>query len=448
VSPEESIAALAGLPAAVEFRAVGPEGGPLDEPDAVQGELTLPDAVRRAVTTDPGLQAALARVWVAMAEADEARLLPNPVLNVVFRAGEGRPSIEASLVQEFVQVLERPTRACAADDRLRAVAADSVVTALDVIGTVHEVYIAAQASTALLPLLEERLALVERHVATARARLDVGEGTRADVVTLDAQRVELEVSIDRARLDERTHRLRLARLIGEPSSAAAWTLDAWSAPPLRASSALAWVEAALESRPELQALVWRMRALGDDETLAGYGPWEGASAGIDAERDDGWQLGPTIVAPLPIFDSGATRRAGISAQQLAARHEWTLAKRRVVEEVRTAHEALNASAANLARIERELLPLQQERRQLAEDAYSAGQTDVTPLFLAEQDLRVAQTQAVEVESQAAVALVRLQRAVGGPGVADRIEAARLEADRAESGPLAVDSPAPTFPRER
>ena len=125
-------------------------------------------------------------------------------------------------------------------------------------------------------------------------------------------------------------------------------------------------------------------------------------------------------APLPIFDSGEARRAVNTAEQLEARHELTLAKRLVVEEVRVAYQGLAASTANLGRIERELIPLQRQRRQLAEDAYRAGQTDVTPLFLAEQDLRVAQTQAIEVEAQAARALVRLQRAVGGPGVAERL----------------------------
>ncbi|HMQ24069.1 MAG TPA: TolC family protein [Planctomycetota bacterium] len=141
---------------------------------------------------------------------------------------------------------------------------------------------------------------------------------------------------------------------------------------------------------------------------------------MEAQSGGGWQVGPSISAPLPIFDSGEARRAVNTAEQLEARHELTLAKRLVVEEVRIAYEGLAASTANLGRIERELIPLQRQRRQLAEDAYRAGQTDVAPLFLAEQDLRVAQTQAIEVEAQAARALVRLQRAVGGPGVAEQL----------------------------
>lgn len=421
----------------MEFRVVGADGGPLDELDAVDGALTWGDAIRRAVTTDPGLQAALARVQVAIAQADQARLLPNPVLSVVLRAGEGSPQVEASFVQEFVQALQRPSRASAADNRLRAVAADAVVAALDVLGEVQERYVDAQSAAALVPLFEERVALIERLVATADARLQAGEGTRSDVVTLQAQRVELQVSIDRARLDERNGRLRLARLIGEPSSSATWVLDAWNAPQALLRSEREWTDAALRARPELQAIAWRLKALGDEGALARLLPWEGASAGFDAERGDGWQFGPAIAAPLPIFDSGEARRAQNTAEQLEARHELTRAKRLVVEEVRTAYQALEASTVNLARIERELVPLQRQRRDLAEDAYRAGQTDVTPLFLAEQDVRVAATQAIAVEAQAALALVRLQRAVGGPGVAARLASSNSVIEVTEK--LAVDT---------
>lgn len=417
IAPEEAISEVAGLVAPIEFRAVGPDGGPVDEPDSAGDALTFADAVRRAVTSDPGLQAALARVRIATADADQARLLPNPVLNVIVRWGAGSPQIEASFAQQFVQAIQLPRRSSAADNRLRGVAAEAVVSALDVISEVQQSYIAAQVSAALRPLLEERLTFVERLVTTASARLDMGEGTRGDVVTLDAQRVELRVFIDRTLLDERANRLRLARLIGEPSSPATWTLDAWSAPPIGDQPEAAWVDAGLRARPEIQAIVWRLKALGDDAALVRLLPWEGASTGLNAIGDDPWTLGPSLTTPLPIFDSGQAQRARITAEQLEARHALTQVKRTVVEDVRAAYQSLAASRTSLTRIREELIPLQRQRRQLAEDSYRAGQTDVTPLFLAEQDLRIAQTRAIEVESLAAVALVRLQRAVGGPGVA-------------------------------
>ncbi|MBK7405096.1 MAG: TolC family protein [Phycisphaerales bacterium] len=344
-------------------------------------------------------------------------MLPNPVLNIVLRWGPARPQIEASLAQDFVRALQIPRRAGAADNRLREAAADAVTVAIDVASEVQERYATAQALGEVVPLLQDRLVLLERLVAVARSRLDAGEGSRSDLVTLEAQRTELQVEIDQAVLSAREARLRLARMIGEPSSGAEWSLDAWTAPGTGLQPESSWIDSALQHRPEIRAIVWELRALGDDEAIASLAPWEGASVGVDAQRDDGWTAGPSLSTPLPAFDLGRSQQARIAAERLEARHELTRARRKVVEEVRVAYHAMTASNANLARIQGELIPLQQQRRMLAEAAFRAGHSDVSALLLAEHDLRLAQAKAIEVERQAATALVWLQRAVGGPGVA-------------------------------
>ncbi len=402
-----------GLNEVLTFRT---EGGPLDE--VAEGDvLTLADAVRRAATTDPRLQAALARVRIAMADADQARLLPNPVLDFVLRWGPGKPQIEVSLAQDLIQMFKIPRRASAADNRLRQAASDAVTVALDTVAEVQERYVAVQTLESLVPVLAERRLLLDKLVATARARLEAQEGTRSDLTTLEAQRVELDVDIAEAKRQLAEERLRLARLIGEPSGSASWRVDSWTAPALASSVESHWVEAALQHRPEVQSVVWTLAALGDDEALARLLPWEGLGVGVDAQRDPDWTVGPSVSTPIPVFDMGQAGRARVTAEQLEARHNLTLAKREVVEEVRVAFRSLDASTDNLKRIQSELIPLQQQRRQQAEDAYRAGQTDVTALFLAEQDLRAARAKAIEVEQQMSISLIRLQRAVGGPGVA-------------------------------
>jgi len=438
---EATAAQAVGLDDALQFRV---DGGPLDEvsEQAASDTLTLADAVHRAVTTAPDLQAALARVRIAMADADQARLLPNPVLSVVLRWGPGKPTIEASLAQDLIQAVQIPRRSSAADNRLRQAAADAVTVALDVAAEVQERYASVQALDALIPLLQERLILLRRLTDTAKARLEAGEGTRTDVTILDAQRVELEVEIAAAELQRREERIRLARLIGEPSSAAAWTLEPWSAPVLVAEPESRWVDMALTSRPEVQAVTWQLAALGDDYALARLLPWEGAGAGIEAERDDDWSVGPSVSTPIPVFDMGQARRARVTAEQIEARHDLTLAKRKVVEEVRVAYQTLAAGRANLDRIRNELIPLQQQRRQVTEDVYLV-ERDITPLLLAEQDLRTAQARAIDAERQATVALIRLQRAVGGPGVARTVGQSPSGApppDPASGHPAAAEPP--------
>ncbi|MBX3356970.1 MAG: TolC family protein [Phycisphaeraceae bacterium] len=410
---EEAASTAAGLETAIAFRA---EGGPLDEAADINS-LTLADAVQRAVATDPRLHAALARVRIAMADADQARLLPNPVLDFVLRWGPGKPQFEVSLAQDLIQILRIPKQSSAADHRLRQAAADAVTVALDTVVEVQERYIAAQGLELLLPLLLERRELLDKVVATAKARLEAGEGTRSDLTILEAERVELDVDIAESRRQLRDDRLRLARLIGEPSGPAAWPLEPWSAPATALSSESEWIVAALANRPEVQSVAWSLAALGDEEALASFFPWDGAGFGFDAQRDEEFFIGPSISTPIPVFDTGQARRARASAEQIEARHDLTMARRMVVEEVRVAYQSQEAIAANLRRIRSELIPLQEQRRRQVEAAYQAGQSDVTPLFLAEQDLRAARARGIEAEQQLSLAAARLQRAVGGPGVA-------------------------------
>jgi outer membrane protein TolC len=305
---------------------------------------------------------------------------------------------------------------------MRQAAADAVTIALDTVMAVQERYAAIQAAEQLVPLLQERLSLLGKLTSVANDRLNAGEGVRSDVTTLEAQRVELQVDIADARIQLREDRLRLARLIAEPSGAAAWTIVPWWPPSAPAGAEEQWVEAALHHRPEVQSIAWRLAALGDDEALATLLPWEGASLGADVQRDDKWFAGPSVSTPLPLFDSGQTAKARVTAEQIEARHDLILAKRKVIEDVRVAYQSLAASAANLQRIKGELLPLQQQRRQQAEDAFRSGHADITGLYLAEQDLRATQAKAIDVAQRAMLAQLRLQRAVGGQSVADTVDA--------------------------
>lgn len=413
---EDAVTQAVALGEPLTFRV---EGGPLDEP-AAGDTLSFLDATRRAVVTDPGLQGALARVRMAMADADQARLLPNPVLSFILRWGAGKPNVEVTLTESIIQVFQRSSRSSAADNRLRQAAADAVGDALDVVATVQELYALVQAEDRLLPVLESRRDLLRRLTEVASNRLEAGEGVRGDVTTLDAQRVEMDIELAEAGLRRRTQRLRLAHLIGEPSGSAAWQLEPWMPPAAVATPEQVWVDLALQRRPEVQSVAWQLAALGDDYALTRLFPWEASDIGVDAQRPDGWVAGPSVSTPLPIFDTGDARRARVTAEQIEARHALTTARRRVVEEVRVAHKALAGNLVNLARVRQDLIPLRQLRRDQAEEAYRAGLTDVTPLYLAERDLGLTQSQAIEIERQATVSLVRLQRAVGGPGVAAEI----------------------------
>lgn len=415
---EDSITQASLLDVPLTFRV---EGAPVDEPFD-QETLSFADATRLAITTDTGLQASLAKVRIAMADADQSRLLPNPVLNFVLRWGPGSPQIEVSLAQNLIQVLQLERQASAADNRMREVAADALAEALDIVSEVQERYLAAQAMDRRVPALMQQAALIDQLSGIAESRFELGEGTRSDLTTLQAQKVQLENEIATAVENQRVQRVRLARLIGEPSSSAEWALDDWFAPETVVLSERVWIETALVHRPEVQSMNWKLAALGDDYALTRLMPWEGAELGMDAQSDSDWFAGPAISTPIPLFDQGKARKARVNSEIIEARHKLTSSMREIVEEVRLSYLNLSANSAQLDRVRGKLIPLLRERLEQSERAYSAGLVSITEPFLAEQDLREMEMHAIEMERQVSVSLVRLQRSVGGPAVAASIVA--------------------------
>lgn len=431
VQPGSRAADMAGLTHAIAFSSVG---APLDAPDSDGDVLTMVAAVERAVRTSPSVQAALARVRVAEAESKQQRLLPNPVLSLVFRfpEGGGSPTIEAGLAADLVSLLSRPGRIDAADARLRAAAEEVEVVALDVVAEVQERYVAAQAAGELAAAVEERLAIVDRLLGVTQSRLRAGEGTRLDLIALQAQRLELVTELADSRLQLREERLTLARMLGTPSDAASWRLEHWAPAgdePREGESR--WVEAALDARPEVRRQLYEIAALGREVKLTGLTALDGSDAGVDAERDGGaWSVGPAVSTPLPLFDWGQARRSAAEAKVSEAMHELTGLRRRVVEETRRAYAAYVASGENLRRVRTELIPLSRLRLEQAEAQFRGGQTDVTALLQAEEQARASRAKEVELERRWAEALIRLQRAAGGAATT-----------RAVGGPASRPAPA-------
>jgi len=415
------------------------EGGPIDEPTEAVGVLTLESVLRDALHLDPRIQSALAGVDVAYAQSRQTRLLPNPVLSLVLKYPEsgGSQVIEAGLTGDLLSLLQMRGRSRASDARLRAASAEVVSVVLDVVHEAQQTYVEIQALDAQYQLLQERLVLVGRLEEIAAARLEAGEAGRLELVSFKAERIAIEAERDALLLDRRTQRLRLSRQIGRPRGDANWVLDVWQDPAHQSVDEGPWIQVALEHRPEIQKMIWELAAMGEDARLARWSFLDAAEAGLDAERDSGeWSLGPGVSSALPIFDWGQASRAGANAEVIRVRHDLVQAQREAIEDVRRSSANFNESVHELKRAREQLLPLQRERRDLVESAYQAGQTDVTDLILADQDLADTRGQIVDLEKRVTLALIALHRAVGGRSIAAELTEQDPGATSKEAAPIA------------
>jgi outer membrane protein TolC len=295
----------------------------------------------------------------------------------------------------LLATLQMPRRIRAADNQLRAASARAIGAALDIIADTEKSYHTANALRQEVALLEQGTDHIGRLLQIARHRLDAGEGTRLDVVTLEARRAETHIDLQEHRLKLTREQLALARLLGQPSGDTAWLQTTPLPVAAPAWPETDWLAAALHNRPEIQADRWQLAALEDGRALTRL------------------SLGPSLAVPLPLFDWGLARRAKARALAIGARHRLTQTMRQTVQEVRQAYAAQAKLAAAAAQAREQLTPLQRQRVDLARAVYESGQSEITPLLLAQLDLQKAQVRKVQLELRAAIAAVELRRVSGG-----------------------------------
>jgi cobalt-zinc-cadmium efflux system outer membrane protein len=403
------------------------DGEPTDVEVPMSQSLTFIAATKLALQHDPGIQQALARVRVAQAEAHQQRLLPNPVLDLALRFPKsgGSTVIDVTITGEILSLIRRPGLISAADSRLRASHAEALASVLDVIAELQKLYISAQALDARIAVTESRRDIFRKLVDVSQARLQAGEASRLDLLTVKADQAMLETELIELRAEQRHVRLALARTIGTPSAIADWRLEPWQAPDSLDATIAQWTSVALQRRPEVQMQVWELEALGEEVKLARLSPLDGTDVGAAAERDGDWSVGPAVAVPIPVFDVGQAQKNAVHARRIEARHQLTSIRRQVVLEVRQAMEQLSSARLALDSVEKQLLPLQQERREQAEDAHRLGLADITSVQLAEQDFQAASSKRIELQEKLSLARVELERAVGGSGVAASVSATTI-----------------------
>jgi cobalt-zinc-cadmium efflux system outer membrane protein len=417
-------AQLTGIENAIAFRN---EAEPMDWPPLPNGALSREQAVRLGLSHDPRIQSSLAKVRVAEADANQARLLPNPILTLDARwpiQSGSNFAIEPSLSIDLIAILQKPTLISAADQRLREAAANALVTVLDVISEIEQAYVSARLVDDEIANAERRLQRLQRLRDLARKRLEAGEGTRLDRLTIDGQWMQASLDLSDLRLQREEERLLLARLLNQPRSAANWELEAPDVPTQRELVPESdWIAAALANRPEVVSKVWELRSLGADLKLTNLAPLQGGELGVHAEKDPQWRIGPVWTTPVPIFDWGQAQRAKVRAEIAGARHDLAEQQLEIVQGVRTAYIDYIHSRRNLAYAQDQILPLQQQQLDQAQLAYQAGEADVTILLLAENEFDQTLSKIVELREKVSVARIKLQRAAGGAAVAERTDGA-------------------------
>lgn len=360
---------------------------------------------------DPTIDAQRARVDAARAAARQARVLPNPQLNlgvsdiVIGRTNAasggpgsdhpslslGRTLIFTAGADQLIELGKRGPRRSAADLRVREAAETATAALGNRLGDASQAigklaYLAARRA-----VVATNLGAAQQLMAVEKVRLD-----HSDLSALEFARIELDTQAVALQLSRAEADLAVAASACGALLSVACPADGLDDPAVLDAGAplpatLPVPEPAIEARPARQASRLEAGALGWDATLAHNrripDPTIGAGYTLDnltISGDQHQSLMFTIGIPLPVFDRGDHDEAAARAQARALAAEDRAEIREAAGQVEGLLAQRQALEAAIVRLTRDTVPKSAQIIAQTRRAFDLGQAPLADLLLAER----------------------------------------------------------------
>ena len=343
------------------------------------GGLTLDELVSTALANNPAVAEARAAASEAAGVRTQVGLRPNPTIAYVAEeiGADGAGGLHnVNLSQTFVRGQKLEWNRAVVDRDVQRLLWQADAQATRVRTDVAVRFYDALAAQRRVELADAFLNVADRGVDVAGQRLDAGEGTRADVLQAENLRNEVRLLERQAHIAEEAARRRLAALTG------ADVTDVRLAGVLSSSEAQPTFESLLATLVEgspvvlaAQAEVQRARHLINRHSVQAIPNVTGQlGVGQDFASDNTFaNVGVSLPIPVHNRNQGNIARARADycrAVRKVERLRGDLADRLAV--AMRDYQQANTTASLYAD---EILPKAEEARELAEEAYLAGEFD-------------------------------------------------------------------------
>jgi cobalt-zinc-cadmium efflux system outer membrane protein len=403
---------------AVEAR-FGPNLAPPAQPDRIvvppglaQGRpLTEDEAVVLALWNNAAFHEALVELDLTRADLIQAGLLPNPEFLYYFQAPEKPFRYLIDFALESVWL--RPIRLKAAAAENQRACAKLTQTALDLIRDTRQGYADLQLAADRVRVAERSVALRERILELAEARLKEGVGSPLDVSTARIDALLARQDLTRVGYDVTVAGERLRNLTGLSAYNFPLLPDAEAFEPRTQLSVDELVAEALSSRPDAAAADDAARAAEQRVRFAKLG-WFRFLGILDATTGTvtDHAFGPGLRVTVPIFNrnQGGIARAEADLEMLDRRR--LTVHNQIVQDVRTAHARYLQARAELDLLRGKTRPEVETAIRRIETAFKDG--TVTFLLVLESQRQLIDTYAREAQLYADLrrAWAELERGVG------------------------------------
>lgn len=373
--------------------------------------LSESEAVATALWNNATFQENLSKLGLARGDLAQAGMLANPTLSMLFPLGPKQLEFTATLPLEALWL--RPKRIAIAEIEAERVAQGLVQSGLDLARDVRVALSDGLLARDREGVAAETLAIREQILRIAENRQRLGDASELEATSARAELARARDDAGRAQRDHAIARERLSLLLGWPLPTALTLAPSPLAEPTAVPAIAALESKALSARPDLRASELALEAAGRKAGLAEKEVF--TLSGIldaNAEGKEGFELGPGIALPLPIFNQNQPNRLRAKAEIERAGWNYLGTRQRIVAEVRDARAKLEQAATTLAAYEKQVLPPFEEIERTTRRAYELG--DSSPLVVQEnsRQLLLLQVRRAELRAEVRRAWAELERSVG------------------------------------
>ncbi len=325
--------------------------------------LSAEAASRVAVLNNPGLRASLEELAQAQAQLASVKRLPNPTVEgaMRFRRGE-RADLEVGAMLDLTELALALSRGGAAEAGVSASQLSAVGAILDLSFEAREAFYHYQAA---VQVLELRRSILDAMSASAELAARLREaGNIPELERVNAQSAFLEARINHQRAEAAVAgaREQLNATMGLWGRATEWQAE--TRLPEMPETELAVDKLEQESvRASLDLQIAKQRFTASARSAnvsraAGFLPE--LRAGVSAERDEHWAVGPAVELEVPLFYQGQGEVASARAEMRRQRELYTDLAIRLRATARSAATRLLVAREGVAYYRDVLLPAKQK----------------------------------------------------------------------------------------
>jgi cobalt-zinc-cadmium efflux system outer membrane protein len=360
--------------------------------------LTPESAASVALLNNRGIRAQVEELGIAEAELASARRLPNPTAEAAVRfRGDDSPDIEVSGLLDVTDLLFLASRSSVAAGKVDAAKLDAVGTVLDLSYHVRRAFFRFQASAEILELRRTVLHAFEASADLARRLREAGNITELDLAIQESSFEEARLQFQQAEVALIAAREQLNALLGVWGTGTEWNAEPRLPPPPEHELDVAKLETESIARSlDLAIAKQRYGVAARRANLASVtGIFPELKAGVSAERDEEWAIGPAVEIEVPLFYQGQGEVAAAKAEMRRERERFADKAVAIRAVARSTAATLRTKRDVVGYYKSSLLPLKQKVVEQSQLEYNAMLIGVFQLLAAKRDQ--VQTAATYVE---------------------------------------------------